>query len=70
MSVEENVGSAVLHYISYAKFSQILEVLLDFLRLFGSRNSRSTGVWPASLSLALVPHSKVSGHAHDSETRL
>ena len=42
-------------HISYAKFSQVLEVLLDFLRLFGSRNSRITGVWPASPSLALVP---------------
>ena len=35
---------AVLCYISYAKFSQILEVLRDFHRLFGSRNSRTTGI--------------------------
>ena len=44
--------------ISYAKFSQILEVLRDFHRLFGTRNSPTTGilliidhvyrsVWPA-----------------------
>ena len=44
--------------ISYAKFSQIIEVLRDFHRLFGTRNSRTTGilliidhvyrsVWPA-----------------------
>ena len=66
-SMEEvNVGGkngmrvccAVLRYISYAKFSQILEVLWDFHRLFGSRNSPTTGilhtvrhvyrsVWPA-----------------------
>ena len=47
-----------LYYISFAKLSQILEVLQDFHRLFGSRNSPTTGilytirhvyksVWPA-----------------------
>ena len=43
-----NVCSAVLRYISYAMFScitmQILEVLQDFHRLFGSRNRRTTGI--------------------------
>ena len=35
-----NAGSdTILRYILYAKFSQILKVLLDFHRLFGSRNS-------------------------------
>ena len=66
--MEVNVGAkkrrkwhlccVVLRYISYAKFSQILEVLRDFHRLFGSRNSPTTSilhiirhvyrsVWPA-----------------------
>ena len=35
---------AVLRYISYTKFSQILEVLRDFYFLFGSRNSPTTGI--------------------------
>ena len=39
-----HVCCAVLRYISYAKFSQILEVLRDFHRLFGSRNSPTTGI--------------------------
>ena len=38
-----HVCCAVLHYISYAKFSQILRVLWDSHRLFGSRNSPTTG---------------------------
>ena len=53
-----HVCCAVLRYISYAKFSKLLEVLRDFHRLFGSRNSPTTGilhtvrhvcrsVWPA-----------------------
>ena len=52
------VCCAVLRYISCGKFSQIVEVLRDFDRLFGSRNSPTTGilhairhvyrsVWPA-----------------------
>ena len=40
-----NVCCAVLRYISYAKFSQILEVLQDFHRLFGSRNSPTTDIF-------------------------
>ena len=51
-------GMFAVRYISFAKFVQILEVLRDFHRLFGSRNSRTTGilhttrhvyrsVWPA-----------------------
>ena len=62
MSVEKrkkwHVCGIVLRYISYAKCLQILEVLRDFHRLFGSRNSPTTGilhtvrhvywsVWPA-----------------------
>ena len=39
-----HVCCTVLHYISYPKFSQILEVLRDFHHLFGSRNSPTTGV--------------------------
>ena len=64
-----NVRSTVLHYISYATFSQVLEVLRDFHRLFGSRNSPTTGILsamftgacgtPEKISLALVPHSNV-----------
>ena len=74
-SMEEvNVGEkkskvccAALRYISYAKFSQNLEVLWDFHRLFGSRNSPTTGILhtvrhvyracgpPEKLSLTLVP---------------
>ena len=55
------VCCAVLRYISYAKFPQVLEVLLDFHRLFGSRNSRTTSILPPEkLSLAnLVPRSLV-----------
>ena len=67
-----NICSAVLCYISNTTFSQILEVLPDFHRLFGSRNSQTTGilhtlrhvyrsVWPTreTISLTLVPHSNV-----------
>ena len=39
-----HVCYAALCCILYAKFSQILEVLLDFHRLFESRNSPSTGI--------------------------
>ena len=75
-----NVRSTVLHYISYATFSQVLEVLRDFHRLFGSRNSPTTGilhtvrhvyrsVWHATESkprfCATLEHS-----AHDCETCL
>ena len=38
-----HVCCAVLCYILYAKLEQILEVLWDFHRLFGSRNSPTTG---------------------------
>ena len=38
------VCCVVLRCISYAKFSQILEVVRDFYRLFGSRNSPTTGI--------------------------
>ena len=47
--------------LSYAKFSQTLEVLGDFHRLFGSRNSPTTGIFtgacgpPEKESLALAP---------------
>ena len=52
------VCCAVLRYISYAKFSQILEVLREFHRLFRSRKSPTldilhairhvySSVWPA-----------------------
>ena len=47
--------------LSYAKFSQTLEVLRDFHHLFGSRNSPTTGMFtgacgpPEKESLALVP---------------
>ena len=74
-SMEEvNVGEkksqvccAALRYISYAKFSQNLEVLWDLHRLSGYRNSPTTGILhtirhvysacgpPEKLSLALVP---------------
>ena len=40
-----HVCCAVLQYISYAKFSQILEVPWDFHRLFGSRNSPTTVIY-------------------------
>ena len=49
-SIEEvNVGGkkrtfAALRYVSYAKFLLILAVLRDFHRLFGSRNSSTTGI--------------------------
>ena len=58
-SVEEvNVGLGVLCFISYAKFSKILEVPWDSHRFFGSRNSPTISilhiirhvyrsVWPA-----------------------
>ena len=74
-----NVG-AKKRYISYAKFLQILEVLRDFHRLFGSRNSPTTGilhtirhvyrsVWPAREA---EPHfgAALERSAHDCETRL
>ena len=52
---EENVGEkktrkklhfccTVLRYVLCTKFSQILEVHRDFHRLFGSKNSRPTGI--------------------------
>ena len=55
---KRQVCCAVLHYISCAKLSQILEVLRDLHRLFGSRNRPTTSilytirhvyrsVWPA-----------------------
>ena len=68
---KRHVCCAGLRCISYAKFSQILEVLRDFHRLFGSRNSPTTGIsilfamftgacGPLEkLSLALVPRSNV-----------
>ena len=68
---KRHVCCAVLRYVLCAKFSQILEVLQDSHRLFGSRNSPTTGilhtirhvyrsVWPTEkLSLALVPRSNV-----------
>ena len=73
-----HVCCAVLRYISYAKFSQILEVLRDFHRLFGSRNSPTTGilqrhvyrsVWPAR---GAKPRSgaALEGSAHDCDTGL
>ena len=40
-----HVCCAVLQYISYAKFSQILGVLWDFHRLFGSKNSPTTVIY-------------------------
>ena len=56
---------SVLISISYAKFSQILEVLRDFHHLFGSRNSPTTGILHSlrhiykseKISLALVQRS-------------
>ena len=52
-----HVCCAVLQYISYTNFAQILGVLRDSHRLFASRNSPTTGilhtirhvysVWPA-----------------------
>ena len=39
-----HVCCAVLRYNSYAKLLQNLEVLWDFHRLFGSRNSPTTGI--------------------------
>ena len=56
---------SVLLSISYAKFSQILEVLRDFHHLFGSRNSPTTGILHSlrhiykseKISLALVQRS-------------
>ena len=73
-----NVYCAVLRYISYTKFSQILEVLRDFQRLFGSRNSRTIAilrairhvyrsVWPAREAM---PRFGATRSAHDRETRL
>ena len=46
-SMEEvDVGGKTqeMAHLRYAKFSQILEVLRDFHRLFGSRNSPTTGI--------------------------
>ena len=81
----ENYGKwqvccAVLRYISYAKFPQVLEVLRDFHRLFGSRNSRPTGilhtirhvyrsVWPAREAKPRFG-AALDRSAHDCETHL
>ena len=66
-----HASCAVHRYISYAKFSHILdEVLRDFHRLFGSGKSPATDIRhvrhgpPEKLSLALVPRSYVPA-AHD-----
>ena len=75
-----HVCCAVLRYISYAKFLQILEVLRDFHRLFGSRNSPTTGilhtvrhvyrsVWPAREAKPRFG-TTLERSAHDYETRL
>ena len=89
-SMEEvNVGEkksqiccAALRYISYAKFSQNLEVLWDFHRLFGSRNSPTTGILhtirhvyracgpPEKLSLALVPRCAWAWNAYSGYSRM
>ena len=47
--------TAVLRYISYAKFSQILGVLWDFHRLFRSRNSPTTVIYIACAASELNP---------------
>ena len=72
--------AVLLRYISYAKFSQILEVLQNFRRLFGSRNSPTTGilhnirhvyrsVWPAREAKPRFG-AALERFAHDRETRL
>ena len=74
-----NVCSAV-YSISYATFSQILEVLQDFHRLFRSRNSPTTGilhtihhvyrsVWPAREAKPRFG-TALERSAHDCETGL
>ena len=75
-----HVCCAVLRYISYAKLSQIFEVLRDWHRLSVSRNSPTTGIlhtirhvyrsmWPAREA---KPRSGVTRErsTHDCETRL
>ena len=42
---KKTVCCAVLRYIPYAQFSQMLEVLWDSHRLFGSRNRPPTGIY-------------------------
>ena len=83
MSVEKDAGNGacvVLRYISYAKFSQVLEVLQDFHRLFGSRKSPTTGilhtirhvyrsVWPAREAKPRFG-AALERSAHDFETGL
>ena len=74
-----NFCSAALRYISYATLSQIPEVLRD-LCLFGSRNSRTTGilhtvrhvyrrVWPTREAKPRFG-TALERSAHDRETRL
>ena len=83
MSVEKDAGNGacvVLRYISYAKFSQVLEVLQDFHRLFGSRKSPTNGilhtirhvyrsVWPAREAKPRFG-AALERSAHDFETGL
>ena len=86
MSVEKDAGNGtarllrVLRYISFANFAQILEVLRDFHRLFGSRNSPTTGIlhtvrhvyrsmWPAREAKPRFG-AALECSAHDCETRL
>ena len=75
-----HVCCAVLRCISYAKFSQIFEVLREFHRLFGSRNSPTTGilhtirhvyrsVWPDREAKPRFG-AALDRSAHDCETRL
>ena len=77
---KRHVCCAVLRYVLCAKFSQILEVLQDSHRLFGSRNSPTTGilhtirhvyrsVWPAREDKPRFG-AALESSAHDYETRL
>ena len=80
-SVEEvNVGLGVLCFISYAKFSKILEVPWDSHRFFGSRNSPTISilhiirhvyrsVWPAREAEPRFG-AALDRSAHDCKTRL
>ena len=68
----------LLRYISCDKLSQILEVLRDFHRLFGSRSSPTTGILSAMFTGACGPATEykprfgaaLDRSAHDCETRL